>query len=94
VARRPSRLALLEASCQGTSEDFVPPAAQRRSVRRTPEESLMPESVGASCLLTEEFGPSRLRVALGQVEQPLTRKGSLRHSGAVARRGVRAYTDA
>jgi len=54
----------------------------------------MPESVDASCLLPEEFGPSRLRVALGQVAQPLTRKGSLRHPGAVARRGVRAYTDA
>jgi len=29
------RLALLEAACQGASEDFVPPAAQRRSVRRS-----------------------------------------------------------
>jgi len=29
------RLALLEALCQGASEDFVPPAAQRRLVRRT-----------------------------------------------------------
>jgi hypothetical protein len=28
------RLALLEASCQGASEDFVPPAAQRKAVRR------------------------------------------------------------
>jgi len=34
VARRPSRLALLEVSCQGASEDFVPPAAQRKAVRR------------------------------------------------------------
>jgi len=32
------RLALLEAVCQGASEDFVPPAAQRKAVRRTPEE--------------------------------------------------------
>jgi len=30
-----ARLALLEASCQGASEDFVPPAAQRGSVRRS-----------------------------------------------------------
>jgi len=29
------RLALLEASCQGASEDFVPPAAQRKAVSRT-----------------------------------------------------------
>jgi len=36
VARRPSRLALLEASCQGASEDFVPPAAQRNAVGQTP----------------------------------------------------------
>jgi len=28
-------LALVEASCQGASEDFVPPAAQRRLVGRT-----------------------------------------------------------
>jgi len=28
-------LALLEALCQGPSEDFVPPAAQRKVVRRT-----------------------------------------------------------
>jgi len=27
-------LALLETSCQGASEDFVPPAAQRKAVRR------------------------------------------------------------
>jgi len=30
-----ARLALLEASCQGASEDFVPPAAQRGVVGRT-----------------------------------------------------------
>jgi len=35
VARRPSRLALLEASCQDAWEDFVPPAAQRKAVSRT-----------------------------------------------------------
>jgi len=38
VARRLRRLALSEASCQGASEDFVPPAAQRKAVRRTPGE--------------------------------------------------------
>jgi len=35
VARRLRRLALLERSCQGASEDFVPPAAQRKVVRPT-----------------------------------------------------------
>jgi len=35
VARGLRPLALLEASCQGASEDFVPPAAQRRLVSRT-----------------------------------------------------------
>jgi len=35
VARRLRRLALLESMCQRRSEDFVPPAAQRRLVGRT-----------------------------------------------------------
>jgi len=34
VAQRLRRLALLEGSCQGASEDFVPPAAQRKAVSR------------------------------------------------------------
>jgi len=37
VARRPGRLAFLENMCQRASEDFVPPAAQRKAVRRTPD---------------------------------------------------------
>jgi len=35
VARRLRRLALSESTCQGASEDFVPPAAQRKAVSRT-----------------------------------------------------------
>jgi len=35
VARRLRRLALLESMCQRRSEDFVPPAAQRKAVGPT-----------------------------------------------------------
>jgi len=42
VARRPSRLALFENMCQGASEDFVPPAAQRKAVRPIRRDSRVP----------------------------------------------------
>jgi len=48
VARRPSRLALFEVLCQGASEDFVPPAAQRKAVRRTWTKKLAPLLPGLS----------------------------------------------
>jgi len=53
------RLALLEASCQCASEDFVPPAAQRGSVRWTGNESPKPRGSEVTGRTLKQVAPAQ-----------------------------------